>query len=135
MKKDRNVTWSQVSNSREKCPGCCKISDTFIKTLDAEWAKFRADEERKRQFECVPDIAVIIEKMIPKIDEKIKYVADHGDYKTTFYLDHLDRGLGKYEVRYSPDKIYGELRKYYKSRGYKMDIDMNNVLGFEISWK
>lgn len=135
MKKDRKVTWTQVSNCREKCPGCCEISDTFIKTLDAEWAKFRADEKRKRQFECVPDIAVIIEKMIPEIDKRIKHVAERGGYWTSFYLDHLDRDLGKYEAKYSPDKIYSELRKYYKSRGYKMDIVMNHVLGFEIQWK
>lgn len=135
MKKDRKVTWTQVSNSREKCPGCCEISDTFIKTLDAEWAKFRADEEKKRQFECVPDVAVIIEKMIPEIDKRIRQVAERGDYGTSFYLDHLDRDLEKYKVKYSSNKIYSELRKYYKSRGYKMDIEMNSVLGFEIWWK
>lgn len=135
MKKDRKVTWTQVSNCTFRHPGCCEISHAFIKTLDAEWAKFRADEERKRQFECVPDVAVIIEKMIPQIDERIKRAADCGNYRTTFYLDHLDRHLEYYEAKYSPDKIYSELRKYYKSRGYKMDSDMNHVLGFEIWWK
>ena len=134
MKKDRKVTWEQVYGCKEKQKGLIVIPDIFDKALDAEWARFRAKEGLRKKLDAIPAIGVILETIIPKIDQEIKRRSAKGEFEASFYLDHLDRNLDDYKPRHSAEGIYKELRKLYKSRGYKMDYAMNQVLGFWIRW-
>lgn len=134
MRKDRKVTWEQVHGCKERQKGLIVIPDIFDKTLDAEWARFRAKEELRKKLDAIPAMGIIIEKMIPIIDGEIRRRSANGKFDASFYLDHLDRNLDEYKPRHSAEDIYKELRKLYKSRGYKMDYAMNNVLGFRIRW-
>jgi hypothetical protein len=134
MRKDRKVTWEQVHGCKERQNGLIVIPDIFDKALDAEWARFRAKEELQKKLDAIPAIGIIIEKMIPRIDDEIRRKSAKGKFDASFYLDHLDRNLDDYKPRHSAEDIYKELCKLYKSRGYKMDYSMNQVLGFKIRW-
>lgn len=134
MRKDRKVTWKQVYGCKERQKGFIVIPDIFDKALDAEWARFRAKEELQKKLDAIPAIGAILETMIPKIDQEIKRRSAKGEFGASFYLDYLDRNLDDYKPRHSAEDIYKELRKLYKSRGYKMDYAMNQVLGFMIRW-